>query len=267
VARVHEARTDRKRAALRPDPGGGVGVFGAGPFATKLMAELAMQVIKLEAPEGDGMRHYHPQVNGTAYPFHLYNANRHSLCVDLKKPEDVARARAVLAKADVYLENLGPGVVDRLGLGYKDVRNVNPGLVYCSVSGFGKTGPYSGNRAYDTVIQAMSGMMSVTGLEGPLKIGVSTADLLGPTFACASVLAALHHRNRGGAGQRIDVSMHDVCSATTQALWPLVWGAERRRGWEMPIRSMCLTAYILRRTASFSWGWRLTSSGAPLRGC
>jgi crotonobetainyl-CoA:carnitine CoA-transferase CaiB-like acyl-CoA transferase len=208
------------------------GVFGAGPFATKLMAELGMQVVKLEAPEGDGMRHYHPQVNGTAYPFHLYNANKHSLCVDLKKPEDVARTRALLAKTDVYLENLGPGVVDRLGLGYEDVRDVNPRLVYCSVSGFGKTGPYAGNRAYDTVIQAMSGIMSVTGFEGPVKIGVSAADLLGPTFACASILAALHYRNRGGAGQRIDVSMHDVCSATTQALWPLVWrdGAVPRIG-------------------------------------
>jgi crotonobetainyl-CoA:carnitine CoA-transferase CaiB-like acyl-CoA transferase len=200
------------------------GVFGAGPFATKLMAELGMTVIKLESPEGDGMRHYQPQLNGTAYPFHLYNANKRSISLNLKSPRDMARARDLLANADVYLENLAPGAIDRLGLGYREVATLNPRLVYCSVSGFGRTGPYANDRAYDTVIQAMSGIMSVTGEHAPTKIGVSAADLLGPIFACIPIFAALHHRNRGGTGQHLDVAMLDVCAATTQSLWPLAYG-------------------------------------------
>ncbi|MGE3992582.1 CaiB/BaiF CoA transferase family protein [Pseudorhodoplanes sp.] len=208
------------------------GVFGAGPFATKLLAELGMKVIKLESLEGDGMRHYQPQLNGTAYPFHLYNANKHSISLDLKSPAGVEHARELINSADVYLENLGPGVIDRLGLGFDSFSKSNPELVYCSVSGFGRVGPYAGNRAYDTVIQAMSGIMSVTGEDRPTKIGVSAADILGPIFACIPILAALHNRNRTREGQWIDVSMHDVCAATTQSLWPVVWqnGDIRRTG-------------------------------------
>lgn len=202
------------------------GVFGAGPFAGKLLGEFGMQVLKVEAPEGDGMRHYQPQLNDTAYPFHLYNANKRSIALDLKSPAGLARAREVIGGADVYVENLGPGAVDRLGLGYEPLQALNPGLVYCSISGFGRTGPYSGARAYDTVVQAMSGIMSLTGDELPTKIGVSAADLIGPTFAVIPVLAALVHRNRSGAGQRIDVSMYDVCAFTTQAFWPLVGRGE-----------------------------------------
>ncbi|CAH1387510.1 CaiB/BaiF CoA transferase family protein [Candidatus Nitrotoga sp. M5] len=199
------------------------GVFGAGPFATKLMAELGMNVIKIESPDGDGMRHYQPQLDGTAYPFHLYNANKRSIVLDLKLKSGLKLARELIDDADVYLENLGPGVIERLGLGYERFKKSNLSLVYCSVSGFGRTGPYSGNRAYDTVIQAMSGMMGATGDDLPTKIGVSAADLLGPIFACIPIFAALHHRNRGGSGQLIDVSMYDVCASATQSLWPKIW--------------------------------------------
>ena len=201
------------------------GVFGAGPFAGKLLAELGARVIKLEAPAGDGMRHYQPRYGNTSYPFHLYNAGKASLVVDLKSASGLAEARGLIETADVYLENLGPGVVERLGLGYADLRAFNPDIVYCSVSGYGRTGPYAKRRAYDTVIQAESGVMSLTGRpDTPTKIGISAADLIGPTFACVAILAALHYRTRRGEGQYLDVSMFDVCVWTTQPVWPAVTG-------------------------------------------
>ena len=197
------------------------GVFGAGPFAGKLLAELGARVIKLESPGGDGMRHYQPRYGATSYPFHLYNAGKASLAVDLKSASGRAEARQALEKADVYLENLGPGVVERLGVGDADVRASNPDIIYCSVSGYGRTGPYAKRRAYDTVIQGESGIMSLTGRpDVPTKIGVSAADLLGPTFACVAILAALHYRTRRGRGQYLDASMFDVCVWTTQPKWP-----------------------------------------------
>ena len=197
------------------------GVFGAGPFAGKLLAELGARVIKLESPAGDGMRHYQPRYGATSYPFHLYNAGKASLAVDLKSASGQAEARQALERADVYIENLGPGVVERLGIGDSDVRTSNPGIIYCSVSGYGRTGPYAKRRAYDTVIQGESGIMSLTGRpDVPTKIGVSAADLLGPTFACVAILAALHYRTRRGRGQYLDASMFDVCVWTTQTRWP-----------------------------------------------
>ena len=197
------------------------GVFGAGPFAGKLLAELGARVVKLESPDGDGMRHYQPRYGDTSYPFHLYNAGKASMAVDLKSASGLAEARRALETADVYLENLGPGVVERLGIGDADVRASNPDVIYCSVSGYGRTGPYAKRRAYDTVIQGESGIMSLTGRpDVPTKIGVSAADLLGPTFACVAILAALHYRTRSGRGQYLDASMFDVCVWTTQPRWP-----------------------------------------------
>ncbi len=197
------------------------GVFGAGPFAGKLLAELGARVIKLESPIGDGMRHYQPRYGATSYPFHLYNAGKASLAMDLKSDSGRADARHALGRADVYLENLGPGVVERLGLAYADVRACTPDIIYCSVSGYGRSGPYARRRAYDTVIQGESGIMSLTGRpDMPTKIGVSAADLLGPTFACVAILAALHYRSRHRKGQYLDASMFDVCAWTTQAMWP-----------------------------------------------
>ena len=197
------------------------GVFGAGPFAGKLLAELGARVVKLESQTGDGMRHYQPRYGATSYPFHLYNAGKASLAADLKSDSGREEALRALEGADVYIENLGPGVVDRLGLGHADLRARSPGIVYCSVSGYGRSGPYAGRRAYDTVIQGESGIMSLTGGAGrPTKIGVSAADLLGPTFACVAILAALHYRSRHGAGQVVDASMFDVCVWTTQMMWP-----------------------------------------------
>ena len=178
-------------------------------------------MVKLESPGGDGMRHYQPRYGATSYPFHLYNAGKASLAVDLKSASGLAEARRALETADVYLENLGPGVVERLGIGDADVRAGNPDIIYCSVSGYGRTGPFAKRRAYDTVIQGESGIMSLTGRpDVPTKIGVSAADLLGPTFACVAILAALHYRTRRGRGQYLDASMFDVCVWTTQPRWP-----------------------------------------------
>lgn len=218
------------------------GVFGAGPFAGKLLAELGAQVLKLEAPAGDGMRRYQPPFGDTSYPFHLYNANKGSTVIDLKSAEGKRQAQALFGASDVLIENLGPGVMVRLGFGPDDLARLNPDLVSCSISGFGSEGPYSGRRAYDTTVQAMSGIMAVTGTPGrPTKIGVSIADMTGPVVACVSVCAALHwrHRHPSGGGQNVDLSMLDACVWMTQPLWPALWA-----GWPAQSSGEAHAAYV-----------------------
>lgn len=216
-------------AELREGPLSGVrvvelGAFGAGPFAARLLAELGADVVKLESAEGDPSRMSSPKVGGESYPFIFYNLNKRSVVLDLRRPADAARCRDLLATADVFIENLGPGAVERLGLGEEDLREALPALVYCSVSGFGRSGPYRTLRAFDTVIQAMSAVMQPPREAGadrpPLKIGISIGDLITPTAAAAAILVALHWRERSGRGQRIDISMQDVVAWGGECLWP-----------------------------------------------
>ncbi len=191
------------------------GQIAAGPFAGSLLADLGADVVKVERPDGgDGMRAWpplSPGPDGTAFSenFASLNRNKRSLAADLKNEADLARLRRLAARADVVIENFRPGVLARLGLGYEALRADNPGLVYCSISGYGQRGPHAEKGAFDVTIQAVSGVMSVTGEEGgpPVKCGVPIGDFCAGLYAAYTILAALLRRRETGKGAFIDCSM------------------------------------------------------------
>jgi formyl-CoA transferase/CoA:oxalate CoA-transferase len=182
----------------------------AGPFATTMLADYGANVIKIEPPEGEMSRSWGPPFYGeeTAYFVNL-NRNKKSLAVDLKHPEGKALFFRLLERADVVVENLRVGTVARLGIDYARVRERQPRIVYCSISGFGQDGPYRDRAALDLVVQAESGMISITGEPGGhgVRCGVSIADITAGMYAAFGVLAALHARQITGRGQFLDVSM------------------------------------------------------------
>ncbi len=184
----------------------------AGPFCGQILGDLGAEVIKVEHPDGDDTRHWKPPaVGGEAAYFFAMNRNKSSICLDLAKPEGLQILKDLVAQSDVVIENFRPGVTKRLGIDYEALSAVNPKLVYCSISGFGQEGPMAGRAAYDYVIQAMSGLMSVTGEpEGtPIRCGGAVADYPTGLWATISILAALMARQQTGKGQHIDLSMHD----------------------------------------------------------
>jgi len=193
----------------------------SGPYATALLADLGADVIKVEAPSGDDYRHVGPFLaDGSSAIFEAVNRGKRGVVLDFARPEDRDIALALAKEADVVVENFRPGVADRLGIGWEALSALNPRLVLASVSGFGQSGPDAGRPAYDIVVQAMSGLMHVTGdPDGPpTLIGESIADVVSGLFASWAILAALHERDRTGRGRRIDVSMFD----SMMALQPLV---------------------------------------------
>jgi CoA:oxalate CoA-transferase len=184
----------------------------AGPFCTMMLAELGARVIKVEDPRGgDDARQFEPFVDSRSAYFASLNRGKESIALDLKDEADRAVFLKLVGRADVLVENFRPGTMDRLGFGYEALRTVNPRLVYAAVSGFGRTGPWSQRPAYDLVVQALGGLMSVTGRPGgePTKAGTSVGDLTGGLFLLAGVAAALYDRERTGAGRLIDVAMFD----------------------------------------------------------
>lgn len=184
----------------------------AGPFCTMLLAELGARVIKVEDPRGgDDSRHYEPFFQGQSAYFASLNRGKESIALDLKDEADGALFRKLVGRADVLVENFRPGTMERLGLGYESLRSVNPRLIYAAVSGFGQTGPWSRKPAYDLIVQALGGMMSVTGLPTgpPTKAGTSVGDITGGMFLFAGIAAALYHREKTGAGRFVDVAMFD----------------------------------------------------------
>ncbi|MGB3899390.1 MAG: CoA transferase [Mesorhizobium sp.] len=184
----------------------------AGPYCTALLADLGAEIIKLEPPAGDDYRHIGPFKDGESALFTLNNRGKKSVVLDLKKPADLELAQALAARVDVMVENFRPGVAARLGLGAEALRQANPRLIYCSISGFGQEGPFKDLPAYDLVVQAMSGLMAATGEEGgaPLKTGESIADLIAGLFASWSIMAALVQRNATGEGTTLDIAMYDA---------------------------------------------------------
>ena len=185
----------------------------AGPYCGMLLADLGAEVIKVEPPEGDMMRQWPPITEGSggAYSenFASINRNKRSVVLDLKDPAQKAAARKLILTADVVLENNRPGVMDRLGLGYESFRAEKPGLVYCSISAFGQSGPRSGEGGFDVTVQAMSGIMSVTGEPdgAPVKCGVPVSDVGTGLYAALTVVSILRRVAGGGAGAHIDASM------------------------------------------------------------
>jgi len=185
----------------------------AGPFCSMILRELGAEVIKIEFREsGDACRTIPPITEGgEGYIFSILNRGKKSITLEMREGQGQQIARELLSKSDVLLENFTPGVMDRLNLGWKDVSKLNPGLIYASLSGFGQTGPNAFRAAYDTVAQAMGGLMRVTGFpeNPPTKCGPAIADLSGGAYTVIAILAALQHRNSSGRGQRIDISLQD----------------------------------------------------------
>jgi crotonobetainyl-CoA:carnitine CoA-transferase CaiB-like acyl-CoA transferase len=182
----------------------------AGPYATMLLADLGATVVKVERPpDGDDTRAWGPPWSGglSTY-FQAVNRNKRSVACDLADAADLAAAQALCRRADVVVENFRSGTMDRLGLGYDEVRRANPGVVYCSISGFG---PAAGADlpGYDFLVQAVGGLMSVTGEDGgaPTKVGVAVVDVITGLHALSGILAALRHRDRTGQGQRVEVNL------------------------------------------------------------
>jgi len=184
----------------------------AGPFCTMFLADMGAEVIKVEEPgKGDDSRGYPPFLRGTSAYFTNLNRNKQSIVLDLKKQEAKAILLGLLKKSDILLENFKPGTMDRLGLSYDDVREVNPGIIYASISGFGQYGPYKDRPGYDIIGQAMGGLMSVSGWPDspPTRTGTAMADIVAGLNACIGILAALKGRERTGLGERVDVALVD----------------------------------------------------------
>jgi CoA:oxalate CoA-transferase len=184
----------------------------AGPHCTRLLADLGAEVIKIEAPEGDMMRSRLPIRNGASTSFGQLNTGKKSLVLDLKRPEAVAVVERLVKTADVLVENYRPGVMQRFGLGYEAMRKTNPALIYCSLSGYGQTGPSAGLPAYAPVIHASSGydLAQIDHQMEPRRpdfCGIFIADVLTGTYAFGAITTALYQRKASGTGQMIDVSM------------------------------------------------------------
>jgi CoA:oxalate CoA-transferase len=185
----------------------------AGPFATMMLADLGARVVKVEKPDaGDDSRTYGPFLDGRSLYFARVNRGKESIALDLRDPADRSVALALVARADVLVENYRPGVMDRLGLGPAQVLGQNPRLVYCSISGFGHSGPWSRRPAYDAVVQGMSGLMTITGAADgpPVKPGAPVADLSAGLYAFGGITSALLGRNATGRGTHLDIAMYDA---------------------------------------------------------
>jgi crotonobetainyl-CoA:carnitine CoA-transferase CaiB-like acyl-CoA transferase len=181
----------------------------AGPYATLLLADLGAEVYKIETPgAGDPFRTWDKEPKNYSPSFCALNRNKKSVTLDMKTPEGKEVFLRLAKDADVVVENLRPGVVDRLGIGYEDIKKLNPKIIYCSISAFGQEGPYRKRPGYDTLGQALSGLLSVlTDLDNPHGPGASFSDHLGGIFGCYGILAAIAARERTGVGQKVETSL------------------------------------------------------------
>ena len=193
----------------------------AGPFASQTLGDMGASVLKIEHPNGDDTRRWGPpfvtRVDGSvdAAYFFCCNRNKTSLCIDFTQAEQREPLLELIRTADVLIENHKVGSLAKYGLDYASLKSLNPALIYCSITGFGQTGPYQNRPGYDALIQAMGGLMSITGeADGaPQKVGVAVVDLMTGLYASTAILAALHHRSQTGLGQHIDLALFDVQAA------------------------------------------------------
>ena len=181
----------------------------SGPFSTMLLSDMGAEVVKVEPPAGDGLRQWPPLNQGFSENFASLNRNKRSAVLDLKDPEDAALARRLILEADVVVENNRPGVMDRLGLGYAALSAEKPGLIFCSISAYGQSGPRAGEGGFDLTIQAAAGVMSVTGEPdgAPVKCGVPLSDFASGLYAAFSIASMLVHVRAGGHGAHVDIPM------------------------------------------------------------
>lgn len=186
----------------------------AGPYCTMMLGDMGATVIKVEQPgKGDDTRHFGPPYIAGESAYYLgLNRNKHSITIDFNDPDQKQRLLELISTATVLVENFRPGTLERQGLGYEALRAINPGLIYCSISGYGQSGPYAARPGYDFVAQAEAGIMAVTGeIEGePQRVGSPVADNTAGMFACMSILAALYVRKTTGKGQHIDISLFEA---------------------------------------------------------
>src|SRR5206468_2182824 len=212
----------------------------AGPFGSMFLGDMGAEVIKVEEPaKGDDTRGWPPFVGGEATYFLSVNRNKKSLTLNLKAPEGQAILRKLIARADVVLENFRPGTMERLGFGYERLRAVNRRLVYCSISGFGESGPEASRPGYDLIVQGESGVMDLTGFPDgpPVKVGNSIADLVAGMAAAQGITLALLTRERTGRGQKVEIGMLDVMASLLTYQAGLYWnagGQPKRRGNQHP---------------------------------
>jgi crotonobetainyl-CoA:carnitine CoA-transferase CaiB-like acyl-CoA transferase len=205
----------------------------AGPLATMTLGDLGADVIKVESPDGDETRHWRPPESGGASTYYLaVNRNKRSVVLDLADAHNRALARELITRADVMVDNFKPGGLERLGLAPDELRRTNPGLVHCSITGFGH-GPGAELPGYDPLVQALSGLMSITGpADGePAKVGVALVDVIAGLNATVAILAALRERDRSGEGQRIEITLLEsaLAALVNQASGYLNAGAVPRR--------------------------------------
>lgn len=203
--------------------------FLSGPFCTQLLADLGAEVVKVESHDGDSSRAIPPHFVGADSAYFLsVNRNKRSIAIDLKTPRGVELVRQLIAGADVVVENFRPGVCRRLGLDPEDLRREHPGLVWASITGFGSDGPWKDRGAYDMIVQAASGVMSLTGEPdgSPVRLGIPVGDLVAGLYSSLGVLAALRERDRTGHGSIVDVAMLDAQLAmlSYQAAYSLIAG-------------------------------------------
>ncbi|MDQ0338194.1 crotonobetainyl-CoA:carnitine CoA-transferase CaiB-like acyl-CoA transferase [Caldalkalibacillus uzonensis] len=192
----------------------------AGPYCTMVLGDLGAEVIKVEKyPKGDDTRDMGPYVNGESYCYMMINRNKKGIRLNLKKEQGKEILLKLVETADVFVENFRPGVTKKLGIDYDTLRKINPGLIYCSISGYGQTGPYSHKGGFDIMAQGMSGIMSMTGEKdgGPCKVGIAIHDIAASMTAVYNILAAYIHKLETGQGQYIDVSL--VESGLAWTIW------------------------------------------------
>jgi len=212
----------------------------AGPFCSMSLGDMGAEVIKVEElGKGDDTRGWPPFAGGEATYFMSVNRNKKSLTLNMKAPEGQAILRALIAKADVVLENFRPGTMERLGFGYDVLRKTNPRLIYCSISGFGESGPESSRPGYDLIVQGESGVMDLTGFADgpPVKVGNSIGDLVAGMAAAQGVTLALLSRSKSGKGQKVEIGMLDVMASLLTYQAGLYWnagGRPTRRGNQHP---------------------------------
>jgi len=192
----------------------------AGPYCTMVLADMGAEVIKIEKyPNGDDTRTMGPFVNEESHMYMMVNRNKKGVCLNLKTPEGLALFKELIQSVDVLVENYRPGVTKKLGIDYDTLKSINPGLIYCSISGYGQTGPYSQKGGYDIMAQGLSGLMHMTGEANgrPVKVGFAVNDIAAAQTALQSILMAYIHKLRSGEGQYIDVSL--VESGLAWTVW------------------------------------------------
>ena len=223
--RNHGAPRGRKTAQIPAAPLAGIRVLEIGqyttaPLAARHLATLGAEVLKIEPPQGESSRYWPPHKNGQGYFFTLSNSDKESVMIDLGTDAGREDFRALLRKADVFVENSKPGSLARRGFGPADLEKINPRLIYCAISGFGYRSAYPNRPAFDTVVQAMSGVMDLTrSNDVPVKAGISVADIVGGQFALLGILLALKNRDATGRGAFIDLAMQEACAWSTQFSW------------------------------------------------